>query len=199
MISIAVNVATLSAIFAIFAGLLAIPMVEQTSEQAFGANWLFFILPRWLRYGAHGSYYCLLFFLALFYVSFFLSTQAQYAFSNIFPRRHRLSKPWLFWLGNLLISVLLVVLFYQENRWALWEKSLILLGDRVFVDVLVPLNALMTVGFLFFFSEKKKLRAMMMEQKVMFYGNFYFQYWRLTCCWLFPLVLALAWGLALMT
>ena len=193
IVNTAIFVASLSALIAVFSGLLAIPMVEQMSEAAFGANWIFVILPRWLMYGSSGDYYCVLFLLALFYVSFFLSTQAQYLFSTMAPRRKAYKLAALFLVSNIFISWFLILFFYQDNWWAMWRQHQVLRVDRLFVDFILPINALLTTGFLFIFSNRKQRKTCLLDQRVLYNENVFFRYWQISCLCVLPAVWGLGW------
>ncbi len=199
-IEIFVRAIMLATLVAIVVGVMAVPMIEQVSESPFGSNWIFQILPRWLSYGYFGNYYCGLFFLSLSLLSFFVSVVLHAIVSENIKLLYKIRKNTLG--PRILNSVFLVgnmgmVLFLQHQLQGWSGQSLLISIDRIVIQWLLPLFALMMVWVLFRYTKKGERMAVFDQQQIFFHSQIFYSIWEKVTLVAVPSLILLAWALSL--
>ena len=196
LVELGIQACFISIFLGVFSGLMALPMMEQLSETPFGADWLFSILPRWMLYGRFGNYYCSLFFAALALISFFLlRLAAKVSIENLrgYPKFYFGSLYKTFFIANALFAVALSLLIHQKDRAGWFGPRFLFEVDHFFIDILVPLEALLLLGMLFSVTTYGERTGVFAKQKVFYHMEYFYRLWRLSCRWLIPLVILGAW------
>ncbi len=189
-------------LLSLFIGVMALPMIEEVSETPFGSNWIFEILPRWLAYGEFGYYYCFLFFVALAYMSFYVSltllSRLNEMVSRYFNKRSSVLVQGAFvFIG--LVSTSLFLYFSQSHIMGWSGQSLLLKYDFILVNLVLPIIALFILILVFQFSTKKERELIFSQQKVFFHNQVFFTIWQNTAIYLTPFLIVLAFIFYLLT
>lgn len=186
-------------LLALLVGVMAVPMIEQVSETSYGAKWVFDIFPRWLSYGDFGSYYCVLFFLTMTFIAFYLTVLLLHLMSlnvNFMFRRIR-SRSF----KGLLIFLFLfinvkVLAWLQKNMEGWWADSLTLKVDFVVVNFLLPVLSLLMTVVVFQYTRERERMEVFAQQQVFFHNRFFFKNWQWIAAGLVPVLILISWAIA---
>ena len=169
-----------SMIVALFIGVFALPMVQQTSDISFGASWIFDMLPRWLSYSHYGYYYCFLFYSSMSFILFYLSVICLR--NSIFPVKSLVSTSVnfletkiVFFCGIAVLAGTLV--FYGQSLRTWWGRSLFVTMDNIYVNWMLPGLACATVWLMFNYTNKKQREELFHKQQVFFHSTYFFRVW----------------------
>lgn len=199
-IEIFINAVIQALTLAVLIGVMALPMIDQVSETAFGSNWIFTILPRWLSYGTHGYYYCGLFFLAISYVSFHVCVTIWRVLNhNILIVLNLGKKPKVRWIGNFLFIFFgSTLVFSMQNSLGGWAgQSLLLSMDHMVIDFGLPVIALLLIWLVFRYTKKSEQSFVFEQQQLFYHNRFFFRIWQVISLVVVPGVIALSWLLRL--
>ncbi len=199
IIEVFVRAILLASFVAVVVGVMALPMIEEVSESPFGSNWIFQVLPRWLSYGYFGNYYGGLFFFSLSLLCFYITVALHVMVSENMKLLFKVKKnPSLRWVLNafFILSNLLVVYFLQNQLQGWSGQSLLLNIDRVVVQGLLPLFALMMVWVLFRYTSRKERLAVFEKQQIFFHDRFFYGVWEKMTLIVVPTLIALGWLLS---
>lgn len=186
-------------LFALLIGIMAVPMIEQVSETAFGPQWVFEIFPRWLSYGDYGDYYCFLFFLTMTFLSFYLTVLVMHLMSQNVNFLFRKMKYFVVRSVFFLIFVVMnfrVLLWLQKNMEGWWAHSLSLKIDFIIVNGLFPLLSLLMIVVVFKYTREKERMEVFSKQQVFYHNRFFFRNWERIAVLLIPTLIIGAWLLA---
>lgn len=185
---------------AVVIGIMALPMIQQVSETAFGFNWVFSILPRWLSYGKFGTYYCCVFFLAIFLLGFHISVILLDLLGNI---KNHLVPPKDQWKFPKLIDALFVALsggmvFLLQRSTRGWSgQSFLLWLDYTFINVFLPALGLIMIWVVFRYTKPSEQIKVFEYQKVFYHNRVFFKIWRFFSVIIVPLMVLSAWSISL--
>ncbi len=192
-IELFIRVVVLNLFLAVLVGVVALPMIEQASEVPVGSRWLFEVLPRWLSYGEFSSYYCLLYFLGLLVLSFYICLILIRLIADNFQRVYSLTST------NRIITQLFSIIvsggliFYLQKRLFGWTgQGLFVEIDSLIVDWLMPLLSLLILWFVWNYVSLQEQRDVFNKQQVFFHSHVFFEFWRKTSFWFVPVIILLA-------
>ena len=201
LVEIFINAIIQALCLAVLIGVMALPMIDQVSETAFGSNWIFTILPRWLSYGKHGYYFCALFFLSICYVSFHVSVLIWRILNhNVLLSLNLSSNQKLRWISNISFLIIsAVVVYFMQRNFSGWSgQSLLLTIDNIIVVLCLPVISLMLLWIVFRYSRKSE-QSLVFEQQQLFYHNrYFFKIWRVVALGFVPFIIILGWLLILL-
>ena len=183
-------------LLALVIGVTALPMIQQVRETAFGSSWVFSILPRWLSYGDFGNYYCSLFFLCIFYLSFHISILITSLVSDntslLFPMKQ--FQKTRFFMNTIFVLLNASLVYYLQNYLQGWSgQSDFLLVDHILIDRMVPVLGLMMVWVVFRYTGKSEQLKVFEHQQVFYHNRVFFNIWRGFSLFVVPVLVVLAW------
>ncbi len=188
-ISFFINLIISALFLALIIGVMALPLIHQVSDLPFGASWIFSILPRWLTYTEYGTYYCALFFLGIIILGFFASVLLLDLISQNAKRIYGpIKKPLFLKIFNLIFVVAngAMVFFLQQNLQGWSGQSLLLKLDYILIDLGLPLLAILTIWFVFRYTDKNERSQVFAHQQIFFHSRYFFKFWNWTTLYLIP-------------
>lgn len=192
-IELFIRVVVLNLFLAVLVGVVALPMIEQASEVPVGSRWLFEVLPRWLSYGDFSNYYCLLYFLGLLFLSFYISLILIQLIADNFQRVYSLNSTKRIAAQIFSIIVSGGLIFYLQKRLFGWTgQGLFVEIDSLIVDWTMPLLSLLVLWFVWNYVSRQEQRDVFNQQQVFFHSHVFFEFWRKTCFWFVPVIILLS-------
>ena len=180
---------------ALFIGVFAQPMFQQSSETSYGVSWIFSIFPRWLSYSPFGYYYCFLFYFALgsifFYLSILCLKNTMVPLRSLVKKESRLLEEKLF-LATMSVVLSGVLILYQQplKRW--WGKTFFVSLDNIFVNYMLPVLGVGSVWLMFIYTSKKERMALFQKQQVFFHNTYFFKVWEKGAFYFVPSLILIA-------
>lgn len=189
--------AILQALFiALLTGVMALPMIRQFREIPFGSNWIFATLPRWLSYGEFGSYYTLLFFLAICYIGFHICI----LLTLLMVRHLRMLMNWKenpvinFIISGLFILLgAFLIVFLQEETKGWSGQSALLRVDRILIEIVFPFFAILLIWIVFRFTTRKERMEVFSHQQMFFHNKYFFAFWEKILFYFIPTLIIVSW------